>query len=173
MPASQAGRNISFALLKPGVLALAVSSQHLAVSTLRAGQWKTPPSVPSMTPLWISAPGASFAETSTLPAGTHAFLSPLRKTEQSVFTLGLGQSVELRLEAATKSVADAGDVATQLTAATDLLRKMLDRDKLKPTPADLSAVLASGRFETQGTRVRGVWGIDRAFLAALAPGGAR
>ena len=65
---------------------------------------------------------------------------------------------------------NAADLASQLSKTTDLLKKMLDRDKMKPNPADLSGVLVAGKFEAQQSLVTGQWSIDRSFLESLAAG---
>src|SRR5262249_46564231 len=111
-------------------------------------------------------------DVAALPSGTHAFLSPLRKAQRAMFMLGPGAAagIELRLQAQAASAAEAGDIVTQLTATTDLLKKMLNRDKLTPAAADLTSVLTSGRFETQGSEARGVWSINKKFLETLLAG---
>ena len=126
-------------------------------------------------PIWVSAPGAFFGEVSSLPSGSRLFLSPLRDTQRATFTLGTAAPLEparfeLRLDASCRSLHAAAEIARQLTDSTGLLRSMLSRDKLAPNPADLSGVLTSGRFEAQGTRVSGLWGIDRKFLDTLVSG---
>jgi len=47
---------------------------------------------------------------------------------------------------------------------------MLERDKLKPTAADLSAILIAGRFEAQKDQVTGTWPVERKFIESLVSG---
>jgi hypothetical protein len=61
-------------------------------------------------------------------------------------------------------------MATQFSSVTDLLKKMLERDNLKPAPADLSSVLLAGRFDAQKDQVIGTWPIDRKFIESLVSG---
>jgi len=65
---------------------------------------------------------------------------------------------------------DAATMAAQFSSVTDLLKKMLDRDKLKPTAGDLSGVLIAGRFEAQKDQVTGTWPIERKFIESLVSG---
>jgi hypothetical protein len=65
---------------------------------------------------------------------------------------------------------DATKMAGQLASVTDLLKKMLERDKLKPTIGDLSGVLIAGHFEAQKDQVTGTWPIERKFIESLVSG---
>jgi hypothetical protein len=177
MPATRPDRVISFYPLRPDVLALAVSAEPRGVTMISQSNWRTAPRIPPV-PVWVSAPGAKFADVSSLPAGSHSFLSPLRQGRGAIFTLGPADipgeaAFGLRMEGGADSPAVAAEIARQLTSAAELLRNMLARDNLKPNPADLSGVLASGRFRADGTRVSGVWSIDRRFLEGLLSGGLR
>jgi hypothetical protein len=172
MPASQPGRTISFYPLRTGVLALAVSRDPRAANTIAPGAWKDPPQLPAAA-VWISAPPFVFADPGSLPTGTRSFLSPLAQARGTVFTLGPGsssQAFDLRMIVDSNTPEDAASLATQLSKVTELLKKMLERDKMKPNPADLSGVLVAGRFEAQQSRVSGQWTIDRSFLESLASG---
>jgi hypothetical protein len=177
MPASQPGRTISFYPLRTGVLALAVSHDPRAADTIAPGAWKNPPQIPRAA-VWISTPPFIFANPDSLPTGTRSFLSPLAQARGTTFTLGPGSSspgssakaFDLRMIVDCNTPDDAASLATQLSKATDLLKKMLDRDKMTPNPADLSGVLVAGRFESQQSVVTGLWTIDRSFVDSLMGG---
>jgi hypothetical protein len=172
MPASQPGRNISFYPMRTGVLAWAVSRDPRAADTIAPGAWKNPPKIPTAA-VWISAPPFVFANPDILPTGTRSFLSPLAQARGTTFTLGPGEAAKsfaLRMNVDCVSPEEAANLASQLSKVTDLLKKMLDRDKMKPNPADLSGVLVAGRFEAQQSLVTGQWAIDRSFLESLVGG---
>jgi hypothetical protein len=172
MPASQPGRTISFYPMRAGVLALAVSRDPRAADTIAPGAWKDPPQLPAAA-VWVSAPPFVFADPNSLPTGTRSFLSPLAQARGTTFTLGPGSSpkaFELRMIVDSNTPEDAASLATQLSKTTELLKKMLDRDQMKPNPADLSGVLVAGRFEAQQSRVTGQWTIDRSFVDSLVNG---
>jgi hypothetical protein len=51
---------------------------------------------------------------------------------------------------------------------TALLRELIEKDKQKPNPGDLSGVLTAGVFRQENVRVVGRWPLERAFLESLA-----
>jgi hypothetical protein len=180
MPGSQKNRFISYYLLEPDVLALAVSADDTGANMIGVKKWPAPPQIPSAA-LWISTPAFVYANANSLPQGTHAFLSPLAQTSGVTYTLGLAkpgavampgidQNYQLQMEARSPTPKDAAQVVHQMEAATDLLRKMLSRDKLNPGPEDLAAVLTGGHFEAQDDRVTGTWPIDGRFVKSLLAG---
>jgi hypothetical protein len=58
----------------------------------------------------------------------------------------------------------------KLTTTTDLLKKMLEREKMTPNPRDLSGVLVAGTFKSEDKRVVGGWPVERGFLETLVTG---
>ncbi len=168
MPASEAGRHISFYPIRSNVLALAVSLEQRGVNIIGPEQWSNPPRLPPE-PVWISAPSFVFADVKDLPEGTHAFLSPLASAQKATFAIGPdGNQLRIRAEVLCNSAADAASLAAQLTRSTELLNKMLARDQMTPNPRDLSSVLGGGKFEQQDNRVLGAWPMDRRFVEAVA-----
>jgi len=168
MPATTPGRIISYYQVQKDVLALAVGPDARAASMIGPLHWKTPPRIPPAV-VWVFAPPFAFSDVQKLPAGSHSFLSPLAETQGVQFTLGpgSGQNLELRMETICISPAQAADLAKRLTTTTGLLTNMLKRDKMKPSPGDLSGVLVSGRFVAKDATVTGVWPIDRTFILSL------
>jgi hypothetical protein len=171
MPASKPDRYISFYPLRANVLALAVSTDQRAATRIVAPQANATAVDPqsASAPVWVSAPGASFRDLSGLPDGSH-ILSPLADAQEATFSLRSG---ELKLDAACASPDIAASIVVRFTATTDLLRKMLQRDKLSPSPADLSGVLIAGRFETRASHAIGTWPLQKEFIESLLGGAAR
>ena len=66
---------------------------------------------------------------------------------------------------------EAAEVISQLKQATARLRELIERESLKPNPADLSGVLASGTFYTEGLHAVGHWWIEDAFIDNVWSGG--
>jgi hypothetical protein len=169
MPGSTADRNISFYPLKSDVLALAVSTDPRAVSSIVTGS-KLQVSVPR-DPFWISVPAATFNRPDAFPAGTRAFLSPLAHAEKVVFAAGpQGDRLQLRLEVACTTPEAAAELVKQLTGVTGLLKSMIEREHMTPNPRDLSGVLVAGTFEQRQSTVIGTWPVERGFVEALASG---
>ncbi|HTB10998.1 MAG TPA: hypothetical protein VK752_05480 [Bryobacteraceae bacterium] len=169
MPASRNGYFISFVPLRPAVLAMAVSADQRGVSMIGPQEWRKAPHLPTE-PVWISVPSYALSDTN-LAAGTHAFLEPLSQAQDVTFAVGAApKGFQLRLEAVCATPEIAELMTRRLSAATDLLRKMLDREHMKANPNDLSGVLTSGTFSQQNERVMGNWPIERGFIESLANG---
>jgi hypothetical protein len=169
MPATRSGYFISFLPLRPTVLAMAVSTDQHGVSLIGLQDWRKPPHLPTE-PVWISVPSYALSDTN-FAAGTHAFLEPLSQAQDVTFAVGSAQKgFQLRLEAVCATPEIAELMTRRLSASTDLLRKMLDREHMKANPNDLSGVLTSGTFSQQNERVMGNWPIERGFIESLANG---
>ena len=168
MPGSSAERNISFYEVTSNVLALAVSPDPRAVTTVGPGSRKI---LTPVDPLWISVPAAVFNRLDAFPDGTRAFLSPLARAEKITFAAGpQGERLQLRLEVLCMTPEAAADLAKQLSGVTGLLKDMIGRAHMTPNPRDLSGVLVAGRFEQRAATVIGTWPIERGFVEALASG---
>jgi hypothetical protein len=169
MPASRSGTFVSFLPLRPTILALAVSSDEHGVNMIGPQDWRKTPHLPAE-PVWISVPSYSLSNMN-VGAGTHAFLEPLSQAQDVTFAAGPGpKGFELRLEAVCATPEIAELMTRRLSASTDLLKKMLDREHMKPNPNDLSGVLTAGSFSQKNERVIGVWPVERGFLESLANG---
>jgi hypothetical protein len=169
MLGSTADRNISFYPLKSDVLALAVSTEPRAVTSIGSGSGTQRP-VPR-DPFWISVPAAVFNRPEAFPAGTRAFISPLAHAEKVVFAVGpQGNRLQLRLEVACATPEAAAELVKQFSSVTGLLKSMIEREHMTPNPRDLSGVLVAGTFEQRQSTVVGTWPVERAFVEALASG---
>ena len=170
MPGSSPERNISFYEVTSSVLALAVSPEPRAATSIGPGGRKVELPAP-LDPLWISVPAAVFNRLDAFPDGTRAFLSPLARAEKVTFAAGpQGERLQLRLEVACTTPEAAADLVKQLSSVTSLLKDMIGRAHMTPNPRDLSGVLVAGRFEQRAATVIGTWPIERGFVEALASG---
>jgi hypothetical protein len=176
MPASKPGKTISFSLLRRDVLALAVASDPQGSRVIFPGFWKEPPKIPA-TAIWVSAPPYIFSNLPMVPSGLSPFRTQLSHAHNTVFTLGPApnqttdqKAFELRMTVDCGAPDDATKMAAQFVSVTELLKKMLDRDKLKPAAGDLSGVLIAGHFEAQKDQVTGTWPIERKFIESLVSG---
>lgn len=169
MPASRPGFFISYLPLRASVLALAVSQDRRGVSMVGFQEWRKAPQLPAE-PVWISVPSYALSD-ANLGAGTHAFLEPLSAAQDVTFAVGSApKGYEIRLEAACSTPEIAELLTRRLSAATDLLKKMLDREHMAANPNDLSGVLTTGTFSQQNDHVKGRWPIERGFIESLVGG---
>ena len=170
MPGSSVERNISFYPLKSDVLALAVSPDPRGVTNIGPGGRKVQLPVP-MDPVWISVPAAVFNRLDSFPDGTRALLSPLAHAEKVTFAAGpKGDRLQLRLEVACATPDAAADLVKQLAGVTDLLKSVIERQHMAPSPRDLSGVLVAGSFQQSQSTVLATWPMERGFVEALASG---
>lgn len=128
---------------------------------------------PTTAPVWIWVPGSIWRDPSKLPTGAKLFASALAPSTNALFTVeptDRGKNLTLQVSINCTSEQDAKKVLQQLEEATTLLRKMLARDGLKPTPADLAGLLINGKFQIENTRVRGQWPLEMALIRSIAEG---
>ena len=172
---SQPGRWVSFYKVRRGAMAIAFSGNEYAALDIaqRPAIAGMPDNLPEA-PVWLWVPAASMAS-NNLPAGTRSFTSPLESAEQVLFSIGGANptSLELRLDVTCPSDAAASDLLVRLEGATNMLRKLIERENLKPNPGDLSGLLTSGSFRREARAVRGVWPLPKVFLETLASGGVK
>jgi hypothetical protein len=168
LPGSTPDRHISFQALQRSLMALAVSkNDDWAVHHIERSGKGADPEVPSA-PFWVRLPGAVLKAGGDLPSGTRMFAHSMEQADSVTLMLApAGDRLEARLDVMCRNARDAADMAGELTRVTVMLREMIEREHQKPNSADLSGVLTSGTFRSQGQRVLGSWPIERAFLENL------
>jgi hypothetical protein len=169
-PGSVPQRWVSFWPIRAGLMALASSPSESAALDI------TPRRVPAASespdrPIWISVPPSALADMKALPAGAQSFASPLVTAERVVFSAGAaGGQLRLYLDVTSPSEAGAEELQKRLQTATDLLKKMLERQHQQPNEADMSGLLAAGTFRREGRRVYGEWPLYKKLLESVAGG---
>jgi hypothetical protein len=160
---SQPDRHISFLPLRHDALALAVSTNDLAVTRLTKTADPVTIPLPSA-PVWISVPGAELRRQDALPPGMHLMLSALTTADRVVITFGPGvQGIEAVLEATCRTQDDARILASQLSSMTAILKKNVSDN-------EVAAMLAAGSFDQRDRRVTGKWPLRKSLLDALTNG---
>ncbi len=167
MAGSTPQRRISFFLMRSNLLALAVSTDDTAALRLKTAADSAPRVSPDGA-IWLSIPPSTLRSGDGLPNGTRMFAHSVDRAESVTLTLGPeGDRIAARLNVMCATAQDATDAADQLTRATATLRQLIEREHVKPSPSDLSGVLTSGSFKSQGMRAFGYWPIDRSFIENL------
>ena len=170
MIGSSPERRISFYPVQSRLMAMAVSREESAVLRLQGAGSGPLPESPNA-PIWISIPAATLRSGDALPEGTRMFARTMERADN--VTLGFspeGERLAARLEVRCRNEQDAADISAQLTRATSLLKDMIEREHHQPNPADMSGVLTSGTFRSEGRLVRGYWPIERVFLENMLSG---
>lgn len=166
LPASRRDRWISYYPIAGSIMAMAVSEDPLAAAALKPVKTQPPPV--SSQPLWVAVPAAVLKDSTRLPSGTKLFAHALEKAESVLFTLGpSGTRLEIGMDATCKTVEDAAVLRAQLESVTDLLKKLIVREKQTPNASDLSGVLTAGKFERQDRHVIAKWPLDPELIDLL------
>src|SRR5580704_7314028 len=160
-------RHISFLPLREDALALAVSTNDLAVTRLTKTADPVTTPLPSA-PVWISVPGAELRRQDALPPSLHLMLSALTTADRVVITFGpqaqgATQGIEAALEATCHTQDDARILASELSSMTGMLKK-------NAADNDVTAMLAAGSFDRTDRRVTGKWPLPKSLLEALTNG---
>ena len=167
MQGSTPERRISFFPVNSGLMALAVSDAPSAA--LRMKNEGNQPSVdPPDAPVWVSVPPSLLHSGNSLPAETRVFARGMERAESVVLSfVPESNRFAARLGVRCRTTQDAAELAAQLARTTTLLREMFEREHHSANPTDLSGVLASGTFRSEGSGVIGYWRIERAFIENL------
>lgn len=168
-PGSQPNRRISFYLVNPGVLAMAVGPDDFGayqVTAKKTQAWAAQPNEP----VWAVIPAAALQGVSTLPAAAQAFVPALRGAEQVVLGVGANpqRQLQLSVHVSCKDAAGATALVGQLESVTKSLRDMVARQHQKPDPSDLTGLLIAGNFRRDDRQVYGTWPIPKDFVDAIA-----
>jgi len=164
------GRFVSFYPLRPDAMAIAFSSDEWAALDIAPHLSPNTQPAPDQ-PIWLSVSGPALHDVTALPTGARSFISPLESAENVIVSIGPSDNrLQVNLNVQCASEVAATELVTKLEGATSLLRKFLEREKMKPNPRDLSGILVAGVFHHQDRRVVGTWPMQRDFIEAIASG---
>jgi hypothetical protein len=163
-------RRISFFPLQPNLMALAVSQDESAATRMNDVAKGPDPEAPDA-PIWLSLPPSVFRSRGGLPAGTQMFARILENTQGATLWLAPdGQGFAAMLNARCANVSEAVELASELTKATMLTRRLIESEHQTPNPGDFSGPLTAGTFHNEGTRLVGKWPIQRVLVENLLSG---
>jgi hypothetical protein len=170
-PAQALSRSNSFYPLRSNVMAL--YSGVLEWGVYEVAPHQIDPStfpVPDA-PAWMLVPAFVWRQTA-LPAGAKTFASVFGGAESVLLSIVPESSTHFKLMADVNcgDTVTAASIQARLIEATDLLRKMMAREKEVPNSKDLSGLLAGGSFQQEGAHVKANWPLERAFLETLSDG---
>jgi hypothetical protein len=169
MPASTPPRKISFFPLKSNLLAMSVSADDFAATRMNEPPKTARNLAVLKQPVWLSLPAAALKKSGEFPTGTQLFAKAMEDAESATISLApQGKAIEAQLVVVCHSAQEASVLAAQLQRVTEVLRQMIEKEKQKPTSADLAGILTAGVFHQEDARVLGRWPIERAFLDNLA-----
>jgi hypothetical protein len=167
MQGSTPERRISFFPVESDLMALAVSPDDSAVLRLstpsKAADFRGPGA-----PLWVSIPPTVLQSNESLPVETRTFARTLAQAESMVLSFDAEAGrFAAKLNVRCRNSQDAAELAAELSRLTTTLRQTFASENQKPNPADLTGVLASGSFRSEGSNVSGYWPIEGVFVETL------
>jgi hypothetical protein len=169
MPGSLPERKISFFPLNTSLMAMAVSTNESAATRMSEPAKNSRAVAMFKQPVWLSLPSSTLQKSDNFPTGTRLFAKAIEGAEGATISLApQGKAIEAQLEVVCRNVQEAAIITEQFQKVTALLRTIIEKDKQKPNPGDLSGVLTAGVFRQEDTRVIGRWPIERFFLENLA-----
>lgn len=165
---STPGRMLSFYPVSKRLMAFASSPNEKAAREITSRTpVKAPYDVPN-TPVWLHIPSSVLRNQSSLPAGTRLFTRALESAQRLMFSLGpQGDRYELTLDVTCTTPEEAVVIKNQLEGVTQLLQKLIAREKQTPNRNDLSGVLTSGTFQRHSEHVIGKWPLEKGFFETL------
>ena len=164
--ASTPGRIVSFCPISKKLMALASSPNARAARDLsnHNGTSQASAGLPNK-PLWLYVPGATLQKQTALPSGTRLFTRAMESAKSLVFSLGpQADKFSLEMDVTCRTVEEAVVMKNQLEGLTQLLKKLIAREKQTPNTGDLSGILSSGVFERASEHVVGRWPIEKGFF---------
>jgi hypothetical protein len=164
---SMPDRHISFFPLQKNLMALAVSATEDAADRLNSLDQRANAELPD-SPIWLMIPSSVLRSGKDLPVGTKVFADKMERAQSATIWLaGTKDHFAARMDVQCASVSDAVAMASDLTAVTHLLVRMIESENKVPNPADLSGFLTAGTFHNEGTKVIGEWPIQQALMETL------
>lgn len=170
VPTDRAGRWASFLNIQTDVIGLAVSADPADVLLLSPRKVEKAPAIPAQ-PVWVSVAHSVLADPKGLPLPLRIFALAMQSAESVTLSIGPGakggSDFELRMEAVCQNAAIADTSRNQLEIDTGLLKIELQREGERPSRADLTGLLTSGKFWQSGNRVIGSWPVHQELLKSL------
>lgn len=172
LPATEAGRNLSFSSIQPDVLAVSAGPDAEGVKRLNALHHKKPDSPLPEQPVWVSLGEDLLQNPVNLPLPLRIFAVSLQSTHPVVLSLdaaaeGSGSAFKLQLDGLCRNGAAAETLRSQLEIQTRMLKLELARERRQPDPADLTGLLTAGSFQVADRHLIGIWPVRNELLQAL------
>jgi hypothetical protein len=168
MAGSSPEKRISFFPMQANLMAMAVSDDDAAALRMNTVDARGDAEIPNA-PLWLSIPPSVVKSGQSLPPGTQMFARSLERAQAVTLAIVPEEHDQFaaKLNVRCASATDASALAAELNRTTGLLREMIVREHQKANPDDLSGLLTSGAFRSEGARVSGYWRIPRALIENL------
>lgn len=167
-PSVTPGRHISFYPKTSRILAMATSNSPNAVYNIHAPAGALELEHADGAPVWYSISGQRLSAADKLPNGSKLFAKALGQAKRATFGVHqTGNTLELMMRADCNDAASATSLHNQLTGVTAEFSKYFENLGQKPSSADLSGLILNGKFQVEGTVIRGRWPLSADFVRNL------
>lgn len=171
VPASTPGRWASFHLIQPDVLALAFSSDTVAVNIIQPPAHPRPIELPAE-PVWMRLADTVLKNPGDLPLPLRVLAVAVQSASPVVLSAGpaaegTNSAFKLQLDAACTEESTAETIRNQLEIQTKALQLELKREGQPPKDSDLTGLLTAGSFQIVNKHVVGSWPVRPELLRSL------
>jgi hypothetical protein len=162
---------ISTVRIQPDVLGLALGKDKSLNAAIHPGRAAMALSLLAE-PVWIRLAPSLLKNPAALPVGFRIFAIAMESANSVTLAAAPAppdgaDAFEIKLLAQCPSAATADTIRQQLQIETKMLKLELTHEHAQPNPADLTGLLTSGTFQTNGSDVTGGWPVRKELLKAL------
>jgi hypothetical protein len=162
---------VSITRIQPDVMGIRLEKSKAVNAMLRSDREASTLPLPSE-PVWIKLAPSLLKNPATLPLALKIFAISVQPADSVVIALGppppaSPAAFEIRLVGQCRSAATADTIKSQLEIETKMLKLELAHERQQPNPADLTGLLTSGSFATNGNEINGKWLVRKELLKTL------
>jgi hypothetical protein len=162
---------IGIVRIQPDVLGIALGRSKSLSAAIHPGQQAMAPPLPAE-PVWMKAAPGLLHNPAEMPVALRIFAISVQPANLVVVALGAPppgspDAFEIKLYAQCPLPTTADTIKSQLQIETKMLKLELAHEHEQPNPADLTGLLTSGTFETNGKEITGEWPVRKELLKTL------
>jgi hypothetical protein len=171
LPAQRTGNYVNLIRIQPDVIGVALQKHESLRAPIYPRQQHLIRALPPE-PVWIGISPALLKNPASLPVALRIFAISLQPADSVLIALGptpadSAGAFEIRLRAQCPSAASAETVKSQFEIETKMLKLELSHEHEQPNPADLTGLMTSGTFATNGNELTGKWLVRKELLKTL------
>jgi hypothetical protein len=171
LPANKPGNWVDLVRIQPNVMGVGLGKQNTLAGLIHPGQDGIDEYI-SSDPVWVKLAPRLLKNPAELPVALRIFAISMESAETVVIALApphrdSSDAFEIKLSAQCPVAATAETVRSQLEIDTKMLKLELAHEHEQPNPADLTGLMTSGRFSTNGKEVGGEWPVSKELVKAL------
>lgn len=171
MAANKPGSWVGLVRIQPNVVGIAVGKENTLAGLIHPGQEAIDEYI-SSDPAWVKLAPRLLKNPAELPVALRIFAISMESANAVVIALApphtdSSDAFEIKLTAQCRVAATAETIRSQLEIDTKMLKLELAHEHQQPNPADLTGLMTSGRFGSNGKEVGGEWPVRKELVKAL------